>query len=145
MFGRKAVIPVDLDNGSKHTQSDAEQIISHGCDPDIIQKIQEDTQKRLEKAKANITCAQQKQKEVYDRKHHQPEVYTVGALVLKKDFTRKKRKGGKLDSKYVGPYTIVKALGKGLYRLEDVKDPSHIICRVNGVHLKHFNQPSMVC
>ena len=94
MFGRKAVIPVDLDNGSKHTQPDAEEIISHGCDPDIIQRIQEDTKMRLEKAKANIIYAQQKQKEVYDRKHHQPEVYAVGALVLKKDFTGKKEKRG---------------------------------------------------
>ena len=65
-------------------------------------------------------------------------------LLVKKDFTRKKRKGGKLDSKWVGPYKIAKALGKGLYRLEDVSNPSNVICRVNGIHLNPYNQPSMV-
>ena len=144
MFGRKAIIPIELDNGSEHTQPDAEEAFGKGCDPETIQKMQEDTKKKLEKAKVNIICAQQKQKEAYDNKHHQPDVYAVGALVLKKDFTRKKRKGGKLDSKWVGPYKIAKALGKGLYRLEDANDPSKIICRVNGVHLKPYNQPSMV-
>ena len=127
IFGCNAVIPVNLDNGSEHTQPDAEEVIGQGCDPETIQKMQEDTKKRLEKAKVNIICAQQKQKEVYDR---QPDVYAVGALVLKKDFTRKKRKGEKLDSKWVGPYKIAKALGKGLYHLEDVNDPSNVICRV---------------
>ena len=71
MFGRKAVVPVNLDNGSEHTQPDAEEVFGQGCDPDTIQKMQEDTKKRLEKAKVNIICARQKQKEVYDCKHHQ--------------------------------------------------------------------------
>lgn len=115
---------------------------------DVIQKPFRScrkTQRRgWRRQKQTSICAQQKQKEVYDRKHHQPDVYAVGALVLKKDFTRKKRKGGKLDSKWVGPYKIAKVLGKGLYRLEDVYDPSNVICRVNRVHLNPYNQPSMV-
>ena len=84
MFGRKAVIPIDLDNANEHAPPDAEEIIGHGCDPEIIETIQENTRKRLEKAKENIVRAQQKQKEVYDRKHHQPDAYALGALVLKK-------------------------------------------------------------
>ena len=40
-------------------------------------------------------------------------LYQVGALVLKKDFKRKKRKGGKLDDRWLGPYMISKDLGKG--------------------------------
>ena len=59
----------------------------------------------------NILVAQQRQKEQYDCKHSNPEVFAVGALVLKKDFTRKKRAGGRLDSKWTGPYRIVKSLG----------------------------------
>ena len=101
MFGRKAVIPVDLDNGSKHAQHDAEEVFGQGCDPETIQKMQEDTKKRM----------------VYDCKHHQPDVYAVDALVLKKDFTIKK---GKLDSKWVGPYKIEKVLEKGLYRQDAI-------------------------
>ena len=34
-----------------------------------------------------------------------------------KDFTRRKRKWGKLDTKYEGPFVIQKNLGKGLYTI----------------------------
>ena len=54
----------------------------------------------LQDAKKNIIRAQAKQKAAYDRRHCHPEVFRVGAMVLKKDFTRKKRKGGKLDPKW---------------------------------------------
>ena len=50
------------------------------------------TQDLLEQAKANIILAQQRQKKVYDRKHSNPQIFRTGAVVLKKDFTRKKRK-----------------------------------------------------
>ena len=74
----------------------------------------------LDRAKSNIIKAQEKQKAVYDKKHSCPEVYKVGSVVLKKDFTRKKRKGGKLDMKWLGPFRIVGSLGRGLYRLEEI-------------------------
>ena len=96
-------------------------------------------QKTLEEARANILYAQQKQKEAYDKKHFIPECFQVGSVVLKKDFTRRKRKGGKLDEKWVGPYRIVNALGRGLYRLEDVADSKKVVSRVNGVHLKKYH------
>ena len=88
-----------------------------------------------------IKIAQQKQKELYDRKHANPKVYQVGSKVLKKDFARKKRKGGKIDAKYVGPFIITKSLGKGLYALQLVKNGDHVIDRVNGVHLKPYLTP----
>ena len=47
---------------------------------------------RLNEAKANIKIAQQKQKELYDRKHANPKVYQVGSKVLKNDFARKKKR-----------------------------------------------------
>ena len=53
----------------------------------------------LKQAKANIDKAQEKQKKDFDKRHHCPETFKLGNLVLKKDMTRKKRKGGKLDTK----------------------------------------------
>ena len=105
------------------------------------------TRDLLEQAKTNIILAQRRQKKVYDTKHSNPCVFQIGALVLKKDFTRKKRKGGKLDSKWVGPYKIVATLGRGLFHLQDVSDPDKMIARVNGVHLKEYRMPnsSKVC
>ena len=89
----------------------------------------------LQDAKKNILRAQAKQKAAYDRRHCHPEVFRVGAMVLKKDFTRKKRKGGKLDPKWKGPYEIVRSLGRGLYCLRDAHHPNKLLTRVNGVQV----------
>ena len=48
---------------------------------------------------------------------------------MKKDFTRKKRKGGKLDPKWVGPYCITSNLGRGLKQLSK---PFKAVSCVNG-------------
>lgn len=93
---------------------------------------------RLEAVKENIIPAQKRQKDQYDCKHSNPEVFAVGALVLKKDFTRKKRAGGKLDHRWTGPYKITSAIGRGLFRLQMVEDPTKFVARVNGVHLKKY-------
>ena len=64
-------------------------IIEHNID-DELDGIQEQRRQHIESVKENILIAQQRQKEKYDRKHSNPEVFAVGALVLKKDFTHKK-------------------------------------------------------
>ena len=40
---------------------------------------------------------QKKQKFHYNQKHAVGDLFTVGSLVLKKNFRRKRRKGGKMD------------------------------------------------
>ncbi len=52
-------------------------------------------------------------------------------MVLKKD-------EGKLDNKWLGPYTITGILGRGLFRLQGVHD-ADIIPRVNGYHLNIYH------
>ena len=137
MFGRQATLPVDVEmEGESQLLPDAtvgddyenamEDILSHRRD--ICQKVKE-----------NIVKAQIKQKEAYDRKHACPSSFKIGDVVLKKDNRRKKRKGGKLDPKWVGPYTIIGDLGKGSYRLELVEDPEFIE-RANGSHLKIYSR-----
>ena len=70
-------------------------------------------------------------------------LYQVGALVLKKDFRRKKRKGGKLDDRWLGPYMISKDLGKGFYSLSDEKEVTvNVVERINGAHLKKYEKHS---
>ena len=59
--------------------------------------------------------------------------------VFKKDFYRKKRKGGKLDPRWLGPYIITQKLSKGFYSLQSVANPSDCVKRVNGAHLKAFH------
>lgn len=65
----------------------------------------------------------------------------MGAKVLKKDFLRKKRKGGKIDPKWLGPFEVASNLGKGFFALQDIKMKKIVIPRVNGAHLKLYLSP----
>lgn len=60
--------------------------------------------------KINIGKAQAKQKQYYDRKYGATSCFDVSFTVLKKGFTRKKRRGGKLNYRWQGPYTIAASL-----------------------------------
>ena len=55
-----------------------------------------------------------------------------------KDFTSRKRKWGKLDTKYESPFVIQKNLGKGLYTISSINDPSIVYKQVTGAHLKCY-------
>ena len=83
-------------------------------------------------------CSLAKQKQQYDAKHARASLFEIGAKVVKKDFLRKKRKGGKLDPKWVGPYITTAKLSKGFYSLQSVANSFDCIKRVNGAHLKMF-------
>lgn len=143
MFGSRAVLPVDFDGARA---SEGELLVMEDFNDEELEKMMEERRVRLEVVQANILAAQERQKEQYDRKHSNPDVFRVGSLVLKKDFTREKHAGGKLDHKWLGPYRISGVLGRGLYRLEDVKNPTKVVSRVNGVHLKpYLPQAEQVC
>ena len=117
MFGRVARLPVDFN-------------VATFYDADVKVKIFQDAQEQdsfehgtkhqriAEVIKENIKQAQQKQKEHYDLKHGA--CFNIGSLVLKKDFTRKKCKGGKLDYCWQGPFVIIASLGKGLFQLKEL-------------------------
>lgn len=82
-------------------------------------------------------AAQATGKEVYDKTL---ELYKAGTLVLKTDFTCRKHKGGKLDHRWLGLYTVTQSLGRGLYMLQEVKTQRSDDW-VNGVHLKGYVMP----
>ena len=62
----------------------------------------------------------------------------VGAKVQKKDFLRKKRKGGKMDPQWLGPYVIATDLDKGFYALSDLNTGEIVTKRINAAHLKPY-------
>ena len=78
---------------------------------------------------------------IYDKKYAKPDCFGIGDKVLKKDFLKKKRAGGKLDTSYIGPYEIIKIVGKGLYSLRKVSNPNSVLDRVTGTHLKLYKIP----
>lgn len=92
----------------------------------------------LQQAKENIKVAQDRQKLAYDKKHGSVNGFSVGDKVLKKDFLRKKRAGGKLDARFDGPYIVTEVLGKGLYSLQGVEDKNKVVNKVNGAYLKSY-------
>ena len=65
------------------------------------------------------------------------ETFQVGDKMLMKDHKRKKRKGGKMGYKWLGPYSIKQILGNGLYSVKDLCT-KQVIQRVNGCHLKPY-------
>ena len=120
-------------------------------------RIMQEKRERLESVKANIVTAQKRQKERYDRKHSNPEVFAVGALVLKKDFTCKKRAGGKEQPpqiqtrpKDVHPQTrkrkmtlaAVKDLNRRKQKHQNLLDKPegllHFACLLQGTYLLHI-------
>ncbi len=43
-----------------------------------------------------------------------------------------------MDAKYLGPFTITKRLGKGLYSLQLVDNPTVKVEKANSAHLKPY-------
>lgn len=133
-----ATIPIDIELRKEESEDMAARY--HELPEPDLAALEEKRKNVLEEAKENILSAQKKQKEVYDKKHAKPHLFEPGQLVLKKDFTRRKRKGGKLDSKFIGPFVIVKTLGKGTYLLGRPGTLEGTV-QATGAHLKPYSTP----
>ena len=139
MFSRQATLPIDIELGIVEPE-DKLDVYAQMEQPDMTE-LQKKRTELLECAKQNILSAQEKQKTAYERKHSKlREKFQVGQMVLKKDFTRKKRIGGKLDLRFKGPYTIVKVLPRGSYELSSTTGTSFRVC---GAHLKLYHRGSV--
>ena len=92
--------------------------------------------------KRDVMDAQSVQKRNYSRKRGKGSHFGIGDKVLKKDFSRKKRAGGALDPKWLGPYEVMKDIGKGLFLVKRCNDGK--VDRVHGDHLKVFVVPEQI-
>ena len=143
MFGSKALLPIDVDIDDRNP----DEVLQQECtnrSPATVEQLTSHRQYLLEAAKANIQKALEKQKEQYDRKQANPNAFAIGEMVLRKDFIRKRRAGGKMEACYHGPYLIIKYHGIGFYGLQNVADPSDDIPRISGAHLKPYKEPPAV-
>ena len=118
MFGRKAILPLDLDAGVHQGPCNEAEVTIFSQETEIQQKRVTAQTFTGGSAEKHFFSAQKKQKEQYNKKHRKAVFYSVGTKVLIKDFRKKKRKEGKLDLMWVGPYLITKSLGKGFYELQ---------------------------
>ncbi|XP_021354150.1 uncharacterized protein K02A2.6-like [Mizuhopecten yessoensis] len=134
-YGREAVLPVELDipttvDGKDITNDDNFQEIlnDRAVSFATLLRCQQDAVKEVGKA-------QHIQKKYYDAKHFKQDL-AVGEKVLVKNSRRINRKGDKIMSKWVGPYTIAECVGKGVYKLEERKS------KINRKSFKKFYTPT---
>ena len=139
MYGREAVLPIQLQTGN----------VDNGHTLVAITDIESEAQKyatqldtiRTEtftKVASNIENAQTKQKLYYDSKHTKAE-FQLGNEVLRRNMRKLSRKGGKLDNEWTGPYTITEVCGKGLYSLKNAHGKV-IKKKYNGIQLKKYEE-----
>ena len=75
--------------------------------------------KTLAKAKSNISDAQQKQKQQYDKKYAGSIDISTGSIVLLRNARNKARKGEKQDPFWLGPYIVDQVTEKGFCKLRN--------------------------
>ena len=75
--------------------------------------------KTLEKAKSNISDAQQKQKQQYDKKYGGSNDINTGSIILLSKARNKAKKGGKQDPFWPGPYIVDQVTEKGFCKLRN--------------------------
>ena len=138
-FQQNMRLPIDAE--LQESTADAE--VAH--DGDIEQTVAALLKLReaaFEKAKENISKAQQVQKETYDRKHVQGEL-PLGTKVWLENTAQKQRMGSKMDPVWLGPYSINRSLGKGLYELKN-QNGEILKKKANITRLKRFISRSPV-
>ena len=140
MFGRRATLPIDVE-------------LERQCSEDLCKTYWEleehpypavfsEHARILEEAKGNIITAQLRQKEAYDKKHCKPGQFQCNQLVLLRNFSRKKVKGGKLTERFLGPYTIINVLQNGVYEIRNEEGKT---TRATGSHLKMYMSSDACC
>ena len=103
----------------------------------LINSLLQSQEKAFQQAEQNIKIAQKKQKQTYDRKHQLQE-FEINTLVMLENTIQKQRKGGKLEPLWLGPYSIHRCLGKGVYELTN-KDGKVLKKKTNIARLKVYN------
>ena len=133
MFGRRGRLPVDFNADGNY---DADKEIEDFVDAESENSYEGVAKRRrMERdIKENIKKAQEKQKKYYDTKHGAASCFNVGSVVLKKDFRRTKRKGGRMDYPWQGPYRIIASLGKGLFKLKELNGDK-VCCNMHLVYI----------
>ena len=121
LFQNEMRLPINneiMQNEESHIHMESEMSI-------VVEALLQTREKLFEATGLNISLARRQQKELYDRKH-KPNELQVGTTVLKENTHQKQHKGGKMDDRWLGPYSINRCIGKGVYEFEGscLKDKS---------------------
>lgn len=137
LYQKEMRLPIDVEVEPFVSETE-EDLLQEGIEQKL-KTLLESRDKVFGQAAANITAAQTKQKEQYDKKHLQKKEIPLESQVLVENTRQKQRKGGKLQPRWLGPYAINKAIGKGVYELKSTKGKV-LKTKVNATRLKIFSQ-----
>lgn len=125
---------------SKYKANDDTSVV--GDDTNICHNLEENIaqQKKQkldvsEKVMQNIQKAQKHQKKGFDKRSN-PTLYTTGDGVLLQEVKNQNRAGGKLDTRFTGPYEICDEVRPGVYRLK--RNGKAIKKSINASRLKRY-------
>ncbi len=112
LFQQDMRLPIDSDSlqACKEENGDEEKL------DEVLESLLESRKKVFNEVEINITKAQEKQKNTYDRKHEVATI-NIGTEALLENTAQKQRKGGTLEPTWLGPYIVNRCMGKGLYEL----------------------------
>ncbi len=66
-------------------------------------------------------------------------MFKTGSLVWLRNSARECKKGDKLKPRWLGPYTVVECLGKGVFKIANPKTGKTLKKAVNQQRLKHYH------
>ena len=126
MYGRKARIPMDIENEGTLIEERLEYLL-------------EELPKRRVEAKMQNQKSQDKQKRYHDKKiKRKQEEFEIGEKVLYYNAAKEKQWSGKLEDKWKGPYYIQQKLLNGSYKIKEINGRI-LKTPVNGELLKRYN------
>ena len=135
MFRRNPVLPIYLETGpqAKDAATTEETI------KELTERVVSEKKAAEEKMAMNIAKSQIRQKRNYDKRHTGKSSEIVeGSLVLLKNNKNNHRMGGKLESKYIGPYEVVSLQGKGRAKLKNLSTGKELKNTYHVVNLKLY-------
>jgi len=146
MYGRQAKLPLEFEASDDVTTADtvAEMIIDESIDNDVQTRLSAINHLRSAVSKSvseNIVRAQDRQKRDYQKRHLKKTPFAQGDDVLLWNLRRADRKGGKMQSPWLGPYKIGRVCGKGTYELVN-EEGATLQKKANGANLKMFVKPN---
>lgn len=136
MYGRKAKLPLDLK--SSEESAVGPKLLSDEASSAVLQTMTTIRDKLYSTVSSNISSAQQRQKQNFDRRHNSSRDLTIGATVYIKNQRRIHRMGSKMEPRWIGPYTVVESLTKGRVKLRNNQTQKILKNTYNASNLKMF-------
>lgn len=133
MYGRPCKLPVLAISSTAPVTADSECI-----NPAVLENLISMRKDLCLKVSSNITAAQHRQKEHYDRRHDGHKVIPVDSTVYIKNSKRVHRMGSKLEPRWIGPYVVVESMSKGRVKLKNVKTNQVLKNAYHASNLKVF-------